>query len=98
MKSMMKDGEDKMDFAPDKSSATNFKSSNFLQEPNAFGKEQKAATQLVDSSRLQKSTTERNEGINSYAALKESIGHTEIEVIAGALLGFLVSLTVYAVM
>ncbi|OMO63654.1 Acid phosphatase/vanadium-dependent haloperoxidase-related protein [Corchorus olitorius] len=30
--------------------------------------------------------------------LKESIGHTEVEVIAGALLGFLVSLAVYSIM
>lgn len=30
--------------------------------------------------------------------LKESIGHTEIEVIAGALLGFFVSLAVYTIM
>ncbi|EOY14323.1 Acid phosphatase/vanadium-dependent haloperoxidase-related protein, putative isoform 2 [Theobroma cacao] len=30
--------------------------------------------------------------------LKESIGHTEVEVVAGALLGFLVSLAVYSIM
>lgn len=29
--------------------------------------------------------------------LKESIGHTEVEVIAGALLGFVVSLAVYSI-
>ncbi|KAE8713589.1 Acid phosphatase/vanadium-dependent haloperoxidase-related protein, putative isoform 2 [Hibiscus syriacus] len=29
--------------------------------------------------------------------LKESIGHTEVEVVAGALLGFLVSLAVYSI-
>lgn len=32
---------------------------------------------------------------NGLVPLKESIGHTEIEVIAGALLGFLVGLAVY---
>jgi acid phosphatase family membrane protein YuiD len=30
--------------------------------------------------------------------LKESIGHTEVEVIAGALFGFLVTLSVYSLM
>ncbi|XP_050370512.1 uncharacterized protein LOC126788554 isoform X2 [Argentina anserina] len=32
---------------------------------------------------------------DSYTPLKETIGHTEVEVAAGALLGFLVSLAVY---
>ncbi|KAJ0041836.1 hypothetical protein Pint_17125 [Pistacia integerrima] len=40
--------------------------------------------------------SERSGDINS-AVLKESIGHTEVEVIAGALLGFFVSLAVYAI-
>ncbi|KAF8408550.1 hypothetical protein HHK36_004613 [Tetracentron sinense] len=35
---------------------------------------------------------------NSFIPLKESIGHTEIEVTAGALLGFFVSLAIYIVM
>lgn len=35
---------------------------------------------------------------NSKIKLKESIGHTEVEVIAGAFLGFFVSLVVYAVL
>ena len=30
-------------------------------------------------------------------SLKESIGHTEVEVIAGALLGFFVSLALYTI-
>ena len=33
-----------------------------------------------------------------YLPLKESIGHTEVEVIAGALFGFLVSFGVYSLM
>lgn len=33
---------------------------------------------------------------NEPPPLKESIGHTEVEVVAGALLGFLVSLAVHA--
>ncbi|KAE8692222.1 UPF0678 fatty acid-binding protein-like protein [Hibiscus syriacus] len=32
-----------------------------------------------------------------HIRLKESIGHTEVEVVAGALLGFLVSLAVYSI-
>ncbi|XP_021299466.1 uncharacterized protein LOC110428098 isoform X1 [Herrania umbratica] len=35
---------------------------------------------------------------NPLIPLKESIGHTEVEVVAGALLGFLVSLAVYSIM
>ncbi|XVE53781.1 hypothetical protein DITRI_Ditri03aG0029900 [Diplodiscus trichospermus] len=35
---------------------------------------------------------------NNSMPLKESIGHTEVEVVAGALLGFLVSLAVYSMM
>jgi acid phosphatase family membrane protein YuiD len=34
----------------------------------------------------------------SSAPLKESIGHTEVEVIAGALLGFFVSVAVYTIL
>lgn len=41
--------------------------------------------------------SERRLDINSVV-LKESIGHTEVEVIAGAFLGFFVSLAVYAIM
>lgn len=33
-----------------------------------------------------------------FPPLKESIGHTEVEVIAGALFGFLVSFGVYSLM
>lgn len=33
-----------------------------------------------------------------YLPLKESIGHTEVEVVAGALFGFLVSFGVYSLM
>ncbi|XP_058095372.1 uncharacterized protein LOC131240874 isoform X1 [Magnolia sinica] len=34
---------------------------------------------------------------SSYLPLKESVGHTEIEVVVGAFLGFLVSLAVYSI-
>lgn len=40
---------------------------------------------------------ERN-STNYSTLLKESLGHTEVEVIAGALLGFLVSLAVHALL
>ncbi|KAK7401572.1 hypothetical protein VNO78_13160 [Psophocarpus tetragonolobus] len=36
--------------------------------------------------------------LDGITPLKESIGHTEVEVIAGALLGFLVALAVYSIM
>lgn len=36
--------------------------------------------------------------VNNWIMLKESIGHTEVEVVAGALLGFFVSLSVSAIM
>lgn len=36
--------------------------------------------------------------LDGFKPLKESIGHTEVEVIAGALLGFFVSLAVYAIL
>lgn len=36
--------------------------------------------------------------IENLIFLKESIGHTEVEVIAGALLGFFVSLALYTIM
>eukprot|EP00257_Ricinus_communis_P020455 XP_015579686.1 uncharacterized protein LOC8270234 [Ricinus communis] len=39
---------------------------------------------------------ETGDALKTSALLKESIGHTEVEVIAGALLGFFVSLAVYA--
>lgn len=96
------DGEDEIDSVQGKSSSssTNLRSSGFYEEPNAIRKEQ-TATPLLVGSRLQKNTTKiGNETgkTKSYALLKESIGHTEVEVIAGALLGFLVSLTVHAIM
>lgn len=96
----VKDGEDIVDSVPEKLSMKNLRSSSFLEEPNAFLKEQTTATQLLGS-RPQNSTAERGKELeitNSYVALKESIGHTEVEVIAGALFGFLVTLTVHAIM
>ncbi|WCJ28652.1 Acid phosphatase/vanadium-dependent haloperoxidase-related protein [Euphorbia peplus] len=42
------------------------------------------------------STEEPENSLDSFNPLKESIGHTEVEVIAGAFLGFFVSLAVYA--
>ncbi|KAL2896622.1 putative membrane protein YuiD [Bienertia sinuspersici] len=100
MKSAMKTDENTIDTVPEKSSVRSLKGSSFIEQPNSFAKEQSVATQVLKSTRQQR-TTERDdefERIPSYVALKESIGHTEVEVIAGALLGFLVSLSVYAVM
>ncbi|KAB1212896.1 putative membrane protein YuiD [Morella rubra] len=53
-------------------------------------------SQAVLSTGLTDVEEERTTG--SLIPLKESIGHTEVEVIAGALLGFFVSLAVYAIM
>ncbi|GKV37844.1 hypothetical protein SLEP1_g45819 [Rubroshorea leprosula] len=53
--------------------------------------------QLVTTEQRAKQTT-RLAANYDESPLKESIGHTEVEVVAGALLGFLVSLAVYAVM
>ncbi|GLT98920.1 hypothetical protein SLE2022_163940 [Rubroshorea leprosula] len=53
--------------------------------------------QLVTTEQRVNQTT-RLAANHDESPLKESIGHTEVEVVAGALLGFLVSLAVYAVM
>lgn len=94
MKSVMKDGEDIID------STRNTKSSSFIEEANDFSKEQTGGTQLVGSRIRGERERElgRSNSNSSYTTLKESIGHTEVEVIGGALLGFLVTLTVYALM
>ena len=91
MKSAMED-EDIID-SPENAPRTKLKSSSSLNDPNDFNKEQ-ATTKLLGS-RVQRNIPERT---NSYVALKESIGHTEVEVIAGAVFGLLVSLIVNAVM
>ncbi|KAM1032375.1 hypothetical protein ACFX2I_035961 [Malus domestica] len=57
------------------------------------------ATQTQVSSGLGSNAEEDLErAANTSTRLKESIGHTEVEVAAGALLGFLVGLAVYAIM
>lgn len=53
--------------------------------------------QLVTTDQRVKQTT-RLAANYDESPLKESIGHTEVEVVAGALLGFVVSLAVNAVM
>lgn len=51
------------------------------------------------SSELATNAEEGSERVpRNLSLLKESVGHTEIEVIAGALLGFLVTLAVYSIM
>lgn len=80
-------------------SSTNSGSLRFSEEVNGPINE-RAASPLVVGTRLQDrlvaDTGKESERSNSYTLLKESVGHTEIEVIAGALLGLLVSLTVHA--
>lgn len=91
-----RDGEDIKE-----SSTMNTRSSRFYEEANGPINERPATPVLLEA-RLQERLTgnagKESERSSSYAFLKESVGHTEIEVIAGALLGFLVSLTVHAVM
>lgn len=87
MKSLTKDRDNNIDSESEKLSVGN-------------SKEQTTATQLLGT-RLQNSTAEKEKEIQrttSYKPLKESIGHTEVEVIAGAIFGFLVTLTVNAIM
>ncbi|XP_062093036.1 uncharacterized protein LOC133798638 [Humulus lupulus] len=70
-------------------SSSTSKSRNALLVPKSESK-----PQMQNPSGLADETGEGLERTSSYYPLKESIGHTEIEVIAGALLGFLVSLAV----
>lgn len=70
-------------------------------EATSLEPQQSNASLLVKSgSKIRKTDAEEisNSAIDSMPPLKESIGHTEIEVIAGALLGFLVALAVNNVM
>lgn len=59
------------------------------------GNKRGQTSQLEISSSL--ADLEEEEVPNIPSQFKESIGHTEIEVIAGAFLGFLVSIVVYSV-
>ncbi|XP_022861934.1 uncharacterized protein LOC111382255 isoform X2 [Olea europaea var. sylvestris] len=77
-----------------------------LEEQRSFQTKQANASLLLKSENRIKSTTIRSSGVASdvgeesvgvsygYPTLKESVGHTEIEVIAGAMLGFVVSLAI----
>jgi hypothetical protein len=55
-----------------------------------------AATKLPRSNALRSSESELTELTEEYSRLSESVGHTEAQVAVGALLGFVVSLAVYA--
>lgn len=59
-------------------------------------KETWQSNETVVSSEL--SADDYDGSANIKIPLKESIGHTEVEVVAGALLGFLVTLAVYSIM
>ena len=62
-------------------------------------KEMRQTNETVASFELAADDYEGSESnANNRIPLKESIGHTEVEVVAGALLGFLVSLAVYSIM
>ncbi|XP_065854099.1 uncharacterized protein [Euphorbia lathyris] len=61
---------------------------------NSENRTRQAAQLLISPSIDAKEESENS--LDSFNPLKESIGHTELEVIAGAFLGFFVSLAVYA--
>ncbi|KAJ1399801.1 hypothetical protein SESBI_30025 [Sesbania bispinosa] len=70
------------------------------QQANALLVKSGSKTRQTDEELLSSDFSANAEEISKLAAdgflpLKESIGHTEVEVIAGALLGFLVGLAVY---
>ncbi|KAH9614613.1 hypothetical protein KSS87_003470 [Heliosperma pusillum] len=107
-KSVIDEGNDIINSIPGKSSSTNSENSAALEEPSTFRNEQSNSTQLLES-KMWRSQNEKdvisfgNVGKESkkpprFPLLKESIGHTEVEVIAGALLGLVVGLTVNAIM
>ncbi|KAL2495694.1 Acid phosphatase/vanadium-dependent haloperoxidase-related protein [Forsythia ovata] len=74
----------------------------FLEEQSSIQTKQANASLLLKSKNRIQSATVRSSGVEeesvsvSYgcSTLKESVGHTEIEVIAGAVLGFFVSLAI----
>ncbi|KAL6544658.1 hypothetical protein OROMI_023520 [Orobanche minor] len=69
----------------------------FSDDQNSFHKEPRNSSLVLksDDMRTISSYTRSSQNVeHSCSPLKESIGHTEIEVVAGALLGFLVSLAV----
>ena len=78
-----------LNYLSDELSSSTSKSRDTLIVPKTESK-----PQMQSSSGLADETGGASERTSSYYPLKESIGHTEIEVIAGALLGFLVSLAV----
>lgn len=71
------------------SNSSTSKTRNALLVPKSENK-----THTQNASGLADDTEEGLERTFNYLPLKESIGHTEVEVIAGALFGFLVSLAV----
>ncbi|XP_057986056.1 uncharacterized protein LOC110672311 [Hevea brasiliensis] len=72
------------------------KSTNAPLLVNSENKNRQASQVLVSSS-IASDEEETEKPLNSSSLLKESIGHTEVEVIAGALLGFCVSLAVHTI-
>ncbi|KAF4389048.1 hypothetical protein F8388_026777 [Cannabis sativa] len=94
------EGIDGFDCQPGTSLPLNYSSKNELNSSTSKTRngllvpKSESKTQMQNPSGLADDTGAGLERISSYYPLKESIGHTEIEVIAGALLGFLVSLVV----
>ncbi|PON51239.1 Acid phosphatase/vanadium-dependent haloperoxidase-related [Parasponia andersonii] len=78
-----------LNYLSNESSSPTSKTRNALLVPKLGNK-----TQIQNPSGLADDAEEGLERTPNYLPLKESIGHTEVEVIAGALFGFLVSLVV----
>lgn len=78
-----------LNYLSSESSSSSWEMRNALLVPKSENK-----TDMENPSGLEDDIEEGLEGTPNYSPLKESIGHTEVEVIAGALFGFLVSLAV----
>ncbi|KAL9226955.1 hypothetical protein vseg_002707 [Gypsophila vaccaria] len=101
-KSITDASKDLIDSVPGKPVSTDLVSSTSLKEPSLSRKEQtvtlQSTSQKVDSLSNFGIVGKESEKSLQFPLLKESIGHTEVEVIAGALLGFLVGLTINIIM
>lgn len=75
------------------SSDSGFVDGNSVEKLGSFQSEQRSGSVLVESAATRTDFERKLEGSSfEFTPLKESVGHTEIEVMAGALLGLFVSL------
>jgi len=97
-----KDGDNLMNSQPGLSKqlkVEDFEKSLLSQEATLEPQQANGGLLVKSGSKIRQTEEEISKlGVDGIPPLKESIGHTEIEVIAGALLGFLVALAVYDIM